>query len=106
MRTPPAAARAAALCTLAALALTGCALGGSTPGKTSSKAPVSAGVSAGTLEDARELSACIRGKGFTDFRDPDPTTGEFVDESVEAMKTDPALMAAYKECSGTGENKG
>ncbi|MFE2290926.1 hypothetical protein [Streptomyces sp. NPDC059452] len=54
-------------------------------------------VSEESLAKARELSSCVREKGFADFPDPDPETGE-VDLTVAGVAKDPKLRAALQEC--------
>ncbi|MGW4032506.1 hypothetical protein ACWEFL_24880 [Streptomyces sp. NPDC004838] len=73
--------------------------------------PASAPVSAKALAAARELSACVREKGFKDYPDPDPATGDVPDSAAAAAKSDPGLVAALEECTpdtgaGDGINEG
>lgn len=68
-------------------------------------------VSAEALAAARELSVCVREKGFEEYPDPDPTTGEVPDEAAGAIKSEPGLVAALEECTpdtgaGDGVNEG
>lgn len=61
------------------------------------KAIPDAPVSEDTLEAAREVSACVRKKGFEDYPDPDPKTGE-VDPQAAGVTDDPELRAALQDC--------
>jgi hypothetical protein len=73
-------------------------------------APSAVPASVEDLTAARELSACVREKGFTEYPDPDPKTGEVpaeAAEAAEALKSDPGLVSALLECtSGAGVSKG
>lgn len=61
------------------------------------KAIPDAPVSEESLAAAREVSACVRQKGFEDYPDPDPKTGE-VDPNAAGVSKDPGLRAALQEC--------
>lgn len=56
------------------------------------------GVSDQELAAERAISACVREKGFKDFPDPDPQTGE-VDLDAAGMTDDPDLRVALRDCS-------
>ncbi|MFI6058739.1 hypothetical protein [Streptomyces sp. NPDC051286] len=61
------------------------------------KAIPDAPVSEEDLAAAREVSACVREKGFEDYPDPDPKTGE-VDLESAGVSEDPELRAALRDC--------
>ncbi|MEU4092630.1 hypothetical protein [Streptomyces sp. NPDC026673] len=61
------------------------------------KAIPDAAVSEETLELEREVSACVREKGFEDYPDPDPETGA-VDLTAAGVQEDPELRAALQDC--------
>jgi hypothetical protein len=62
-----------------------------------------------TLASARRTSECMRKKGFPEYPDPDPTTGEIelTPELAEATRTqDPKLVAAHDACVVPGDTEG
>ncbi|MFR9676308.1 hypothetical protein [Streptomyces sp. TR06-5] len=62
-------------------------------------------VSEEALETARDVSACVREKGFEDYPDPDPSTGE-VDPGAAGVPENPELRAALSDCRPEGTGTG
>ncbi|UGY92686.1 hypothetical protein [Streptomyces gobiensis] len=62
-------------------------------------------VSEERLAAARKVSACVREKGYEDYPDPDPKTGE-VDLEAAGVAEDPELRAALQDCRPTGTGVG
>ncbi|MET8129169.1 hypothetical protein ABZV67_32695 [Streptomyces sp. NPDC005065] len=69
------------------------------------KAIPDAPVSEESLAAAREVSACVREKGFDDYPDPDPKTGE-VDLEAAGVSEDPELRVALHDCRPTNAGVG
>ncbi|MEU8539559.1 hypothetical protein AB0C52_06080 [Streptomyces sp. NPDC048717] len=63
---------------------------------------------AARLEEAKQVSACVREKGITDYPDPDPATGDvpLSGDLATRMKSDPKVVAALKACSPAAAGSG